>query len=595
MKTKSISRRHFLKLTSRGIGLAVVSNGLIACTDTNTESLAPTPISVEFQHGVASGDPTQEAVILWTRVTPTEEGYTGEVLVRWEVATDKAFTDLVTNGAARVSGATDYTLKVDAINLTSGTTYYYRFIAEGVTSSVGTTRTLPEVDVESVTLAVMSCSNYPAGHFNVYDMAAKKPNLDAVLHLGDYIYEYGPEDSAAGDAEKLGRVANPAHEIITLTDYRTRYAQYRTDESLQTLHATVPFIVVWDDHEVANDTWLEGAGNHQEEEGSFEQRKLAALQAYFEWLPIRPVVEGDNEIIHRKFRFGQLVDLYMLDTRVVARAQQLNYGTYLNETTGEIDIDQLNADLYREDRALLGSDQLSWLHDEMSVATATWQVLGQQILMGRMSIPAAIATRQMTIDMYAEFVALTVLKKRAEIGYPPLTDEEQAHLDENEHRLTDRVLTLLQAPHVPYNLDAWDGYAYEREVVLSMAKKLSKNFVVLAGDTHNAWANDLKDSHGDLVGVEFASASVTSPGLESYLSIAPEDVVPTEEWIVNTVDDLKYANANNRGFMTVTFTPEKVSSIWNFVDTIGSTDYKELEERRQCAESLAHNPGIQLT
>ncbi len=591
MNIRHYKRRHFLKLASKGVGLAIISTGLAGClkdSDSPTKS-----IPIVFQHGVASGDPTQNAIILWTRATPTEADFNGEIPVTWEVATDAAFQNLVTNGKTTISASTDFTLKIDAINLTPDTAYYYRFISGETTSPTGTARTLPLRDVTAVKLAVMSCSNFPAGHFNVYDLATKQTDLNAVLHLGDYIYEYGPGGYASENAAQLGREVQPAAELMSLQDYRTRYAQYRTDSRLQKLHATLPFIVVWDDHEIANDTWKDGAENHPAEV-DFEERKLAALQAYFEWMPIRPVIKDNNEIINRRFTFANLVDLYMLDTRVVARDQQLDYANYIDPATGNIDDAGFTAAISDTNRTLLGAEQLQWLQGSMATSTATWQVLGQQVLMGRMLLPASVATRRLSINQYAELGKLALLAQRAQSNDPTLTAEELAYLSANQNKLTPEVLALLQLPAIPYNLDAWDGYAYEREVVLGTAKKYNKNLVVLAGDTHNAWANNLKDANGELVGVEFATPSVTSPGLETYLSIAPEQTAVAEAGVVQFVEDLQYLNASDRGFMTVTFTPEKVTTQWHYVDTVLSTQYLERNDRGQTAQSLAGNPGIML-
>lgn len=601
--TNDISRRYFLKLTSRGVGLAVVSTGLMACFDSDNNPLpapptapepAPVPIPVTFIHGLASGDPTQTAVILWTRVTPIEDNFSGELPISWAVATDADFQDIVTNGEATISQASDYTIKVDAIDLTPDTTYYFRFTSGESTSETGVTRTLPEGAVDSIKLAVMSCSNYPAGYFNVYDMAAEQQDLNAVLHLGDYIYEYDRQGYASENAAILGREVLPDAEIVSLHDYRTRYAQYRSDASLQKLHAAVPFIAVWDDHEITNDAWRGGAENHQESEGDYEERKLVALQAYFEWMPIRPVVEGNNEIINRQFQFGNLVDLYMLDTRVVGRDEQLNYANYIDLATGVIDAASFTADVSDSNRTLLGAEQLSWLLSGMTSSTARWQLLGQQVLMGRMNLPAAVATQQLSIGEFAELAQIAILAQRVAAGDPTLTADEIAFFAANQERLTAEIQALLALPSIPYNLDAWDGYAYEREVILGTAKQLNKNLVVVAGDTHNAWANNLRDLQGEIVGVEFATASVSSPGLETVLAIAPEDVPATEIGVVQLVDDLQYFNAADRGFMIVTFTPEKVISQWHYVDTISSTEYSELADRAQTAESLLSNPAVTL-
>ncbi|WP_345845548.1 alkaline phosphatase D family protein [Shewanella algae] len=585
--TRNFSRRDFLALSAKGVGAAVLSYGLMGCSSDNDDNT----VAADFLHGVASGDPTQDAVIIWTRVTPQTAG---DVRVSWQVSRDGAFSDLMTTGEMVTNAERDYTVKVDAIGLESGSRYFYRFMTGDKTSTVGMTKTLPEGAVDSVKLAVMSCANFPAGYFNVYELAAQRDDLDAMLHLGDYIYEYGRGGYASEHAAELGREVLPAGELLSLSDYRTRYGQYRGDASLQKLHAKLPFITVWDDHEVANDTWKDGAENHNQGEGDFDARKQAALQAYFEWLPIRPWREGNHEEIYRSFSFGDLLDLHMLDTRVLARDKQLDYGNYLDPATGAFNDQQFLADVTDTQRTLLGQTQLLWLQGKLLQSSAKWQLLGQQILMGRMMLPAAIATQQLSIPQFAELAALAQLAARAQAGDPTLTQAELTYLAANQAKLTPEVLALLQLPSIPYNLDAWDGYAYEREVVLATARASGKNLVVIAGDTHNAWANDLKDKDGNMVGVEFATSSVSSPGLEYYLNLPSEQIPATEAAVVGLVDDLKYANLLNRGYMTLTFSSEEVVSEWFYVDSILSKDFTEAEGRRAIARSLDGKPGILL-
>ncbi|MFG0457164.1 alkaline phosphatase D family protein [Shewanella mangrovisoli] len=573
---RTVTRRDFLAMSAKGIGAAVISYGLMGCSDSDDDNSVP----AQFLHGVASGDPAQDAVILWTRVTPDSAG---DVKVSWQVASDAAFSQLVTTGEMVTNANRDYTVKIDARGLRAGQTYFYRFMTGGKTSEVGKTRTLPEGDVSSVKLAVMSCANFPAGYFNVYELAAAQDDLDAVVHLGDYIYEYARGGYASEHAAELGREVLPANELLTLSDYRTRYAQYHTDASLQKLHAKVPFITVWDDHEVANDTWRDGAENHNEGEGDFAVRKEAALQAYFEWLPIRPWREGNHEEIYRSFSYGNLVDLHMLDTRVLARDKQLDYADYMDASTGAFDGERFLADVTSTTRTMLGLTQLLWLQGTLLQATGTWQVLGQQILMGKMSLPAAIATQQMSIPQYAMLGALAKLAVRAAANDPTLTAAELQYLQANQALLTPEVIALLQLPSIPYNLDAWDGYAYEREVILGTAKSKNHNLVVIAGDTHNAWANELKDVNGDTVGVEFATSSVSSPGLEYYLNLPAEQIPATEAAIVELVPDLKYTNLKDRGFMTLTFTKEAVRSDWHYVSTILAKEFEESTSRSYSA------------
>lgn len=550
-----LTRREFLRASALGLGAVAISTGLSGCLSSSDKR------TVAFNHGVASGDPLQDRVLLWTRVTPTDSD-TSAISVGWEVATDDGFTNLVHSGATLARPEHDYTVKVDVLNLRPGETYYYRFRSENdAVSPAATTVTLPEGSVAQVKLAVLSCANYPAGYFHVYAEAAKEDSLDAVIHLGDYLYEYDINGFATEDAEALGRTfpSDNQGELLTLKGYRKRYALYRTDPDLQALHTVAPFIAVWDDHEVANDSWKNGAENHDDaSEGDFTTRKLEALQAYFEWMPIRPVREGDEEAIYRSFQFGDLVSLYMLDTRLIARDQQLDYTQYL--TAGGINAAAFQADLTSTNRTMLGAEQLGWLQNQMAVSTATWQVLGQQVLMGRMTLPAELLSSILNPDpgvLLPQFEELAQIKGRYLAGDPSLTAAQIA-----------RVETVL-----PYNLDAWDGYYYEREVVLGTARQLSKNLVVLAGDTHNAWANNLKDMSGNQVGVEFATSSVSSPGLEDYLQL-PESAVPGAEQAVQLlVDDLQYLNVSQRGYLLVTFTPTEARADWRFVDTIKSRSY----------------------
>lgn len=551
-----LTRRDFLKASALGMGAVAISTGLAGCVLDSSDKR-----SVTFSHGVASGDPLQDSVILWTRAVPSRGT---AVDVGWEIATDADFNEIIHSGTAEAMEEHDFTVKVDARGLSDGRQYYYRFRSVNATSPVGVTRTLPDGSVDQVRLAVVSCSNYPAGYFNVYKEVAGQAELDAVVHLGDYIYEYSSEAGsyAAADAEALGRTFpdDNNRELITLTDYRRRYGIYRDDVDLQQLHRKVPFIVVWDDHEVANDTWQDGAENHNQDlgDGDFGERKMAALRAFFEWMPIRPVIEGSNETIYRSFRFGDLVDLHMLDTRIIGRDQQLDYLNYFG--AGGLNAEAFQADVGDENRTLLGAEQRLWLQTALAQGTGTWQVLGQQVLMGRMNLPAellmAIATQDLD-NLPASLAELATLKARALNGDPELSVEDLARLE-------------LAAP---YNLDAWDGYQHEREVVLATARELDRNLVVLAGDTHNAWANNLRDLQGRQIGVEFATASVTSPGLEGYLGLPAEMIPQAEQGIGLLVDDLEYLNISQRGYMLVTFTSEEARADWHFLDTVKSQTY----------------------
>ncbi len=506
---------------------------------------------VSFAHGVASGDPLARKVIIWTRVTTDRQG---RIPVLWEVATDPACRRVVRAGIAFTGVEQDHTVKVDVTGLRPDTVYHYRFRIGRHLSPVGRTRTLPVGTVEAVRLAVFTCSNYPAGYFHAYGEAAKRDDLHAAIHLGDYIYEYGRDGYASADAAELGREVEPAGELLTLDDYRQRYAQYRTDPDLQAVHAAMPFIHVWDDHEIANDTWKNGAENHDPaSEGDFGARRAAALQAFHEWLPIRSPDPQRKEKIFRSFPFGNLIALHMLDTRVIARDLQLEYASYFG-SDGSFDSARFAVDMADPARQLLGAEQMLWLHRQLSASSATWQILGQQVLMGRMNIPAPLVLGQIGFADYSALLG----KARAAPG--SLTAQERA---------------ILAQPSIPYNLDAWDGYVVARETVLGMARFLDKNLVVLAGDTHNAWASDLLDMQGRQVGVEFAVASVSSPGLETYFpSENPAAVAAGLEAII---EPLRYANTGDRGYMVVTATPAECRCDWHYVSTVKDKDYTVLD------------------
>ena len=574
-----ISRRNFVKGASLGIGAtAVFGTAAISKGIEPIRRQSGNQGSFEFNHGVASGDPLQDQLIIWTRLSPTGGLSRGrfKVQVGFEVATDPGFSDVVRSGTTLTDNSRDYTVKVDLVGLQPATDYYYRFIVQSLVSPVGRGRTLPTGNVSQVKLAVMSCSNYPAGYFNVYEDASLIPELDAVCHLGDYIYEYGPGGYATQMASQIGRDFIPGNdlEIITLRQYRTRYRQYRTDLGLQNLHASAPFICVWDDHEVANDAWREGAENHNPGEGEFSRRKQAAIRAYYEWMPIRPPgAQLASEIIYRKFDFGDLVSLHMLDTRIIGRDEQLDYADYI-DNNGIFDAARFTADVTNSDRTLLGLDQLSWLLTGLTTSNATWQVLGQQVLMGRMNIPVELLAglANPSADLLVLIAELASIKARIQAGDPTVTAQERARVENV----------------APYNLDAWDGYFFEREAIFETVATADKNLIALAGDTHNAWANDLRSLTGVPIGVEFATASVSSPGLGEILGITPPLAPQAEGAITLLIDDLRYANITDRGYMIVTFTPTEATAEWTFVDNILSTAYGQIPGR---ARALKCQPG----
>ncbi len=569
---KQFNRRSFLKSSLLATGGILLVPNFISCTnddDLVDEFQIPDDLNeANFDSGVASFDPTQSQVIIWTRYTTD---FPSANLI-WQLARDANFEDVVRSGEVVTDASRDYTVAVEVQNLEPNLKLYYRFanIRDVSVSVTGETITLPTGNVNEVKLGVASCANFAAGLFNVYNAIANS-DIDLVVHLGDYIYEYGENEYGTNVfTESLGRTHAPAQETVSLDDYRRRYKQYRGDEDLKLLHQKKPFICVWDDHEIANDAYKGGAENHQESEGTFESRKQNALQAYSEYLPAKT---NDISTIHRSFQIGDLVNLIMLDTRLIGRDKQLSLGNYVDATTGDFDSVTFQQDWLKPDRTLLGNSQRNWFLNEINGSTAEWQVLGQQVLMGKMYIPAELvflfatiiaemdATGEVSSDTMSTFqqqlTELAELKERAQGSDPSLTSEELA-----------RINTVL-----PYNLDAWDGYPVERELLLESF--VNKKVVVLAGDTHNAWYNDIVSNSGNASIKEFATASVTSPGFEKYIGTNPIVVSGFQYAIKLLIDGLNYFDAAKRGYMKVTFAQGTANTEWVFLDTVFSQEYGE--------------------
>jgi alkaline phosphatase D len=517
----TLPRRRFLVATSLTLGALALRGYPIHAA-----------ASAHFTHGVASGDPLHDRVILWTRVLPGS-GFAQAITVQWEVAVDEDFTQIVAQGQSRTGHERDYTVKVDAVGLLAGSLYFYRFIAQGEHSAVGHTRTLPAVGVEALQLAVLSCSNFPQGYFNVYRAVAER-DYDVVVHLGDYIYEYALGGYANPLMEGKGREVQPEHEIVSLEDYRMRYGLYRSDADLQAVHQAHPFICVWDDHEIANNTWQTGAQNHNAGEGEFAARRRAAIQAFYEWLPIRESSSVEEGIIYRSFNFGDLASLIMLDTRLVGRDEQLSH---------DMGIDTLRSELAKDTRSIMGREQEQWFDAELRKSKELgipWQLIGQQLLMGKL--------------------------------FPPQFADEEFDPAQREQILGGRYgqLRTRGRQGLPLNLDAWAGYPANRERVLNSIRANANNAVVLAGDSHSSWAFDLKDEAGHAVAVEFATPSVTSPGFENFLPLPDLQI---EEATLAASPELKYMKANGRGWIDLHISASKTVATWQFVSTILETEF----------------------
>ena len=506
---RTVSRRAFFKTSGAALGALPLVRSI--------DSLAQITNPV-FRHGVASGDPLADRVILWTRVTPS--GTAAAQKVSWQVARDPTFANTVARGDIETGAARDFTVKLDARGLEPATTYYYRFQSSGEQSPIGRTKTLPRENVARVRLGVVSCSNLPQGYFNAYACLANRLDLDAILHLGDYLYEYA--NAQYGDGSKYGRAPLPDKEMVALQDYRERHAQYKADPDSQALHQQHPFIVTWDDHEFANNTWSGGAQNHNADtgEGEWNTRRLAAIQAYFEWMPIRedaPTLQGR---IYRAFRFGNLATLFMLDTRMIGRDRQV--------TNKEI------ASIEDPNRHLLGAEQEGWLAEQFVTSVrnkSTWTVLGQQVMFAPQTPTGAIAGNADSWDGYRGARGRVFdMVERAKVG--------------NLAVLTGDVHSSW-AFDVPR--DPFQGY-------------------------------DRTTGKGSL-GVEFAGTSVTSP------SNVGRDGQKQLDDLKAARPHLHYVDGRYRGYYIVDLTRERLQADYYAVATVAERSAKERFEQGFITES----------
>jgi alkaline phosphatase D len=484
-----------------------------------------------FTHDVASGEPRQRSVMLWTRFVPASGD---SARVGWEVSRTSDFAKVVAHGDAVASGEHDYTVKPVVQGLQPGRWYYYRFRAGGgQMSPIGRTRTLPEGPVDNFRFALFSCSNIGFGFFNAYAHAAAREDLHLAVHVGDYFYEYErgkyPDLGQAVRADQI----DPPTEIVHLADYRLRYAAYRTDPDLRGLHRRLPMIAMWDDHESANDSWQGGAQNHQPEtEGPWSARKAAAVRAYREWMPVNGQTWEDYDV-------GELATIFRPETRLTGRSHQLDLFADMKgkpDAAAEL-VRFRDQDWSDPKRTMMGAEQERWLADRFKRSTARrakWQVLAQEVVMGTMATPPEAAGW---------------LKPDANAGA----------------REANQLRLAASRAGLPWNFDSWDGYPAARKRLLQSALEANSNLVVLSGDSHNAWGFDL-DVDGTPAGVEFGGHSVTSPGFENSISnVPPADLARS---VIARNPQLKWANTSQRGYVTVELTPTQASGEWLFLDTV---------------------------
>ncbi|MFC4003890.1 alkaline phosphatase D family protein [Prauserella oleivorans] len=500
----NINRRQVLRA---GSSLAVVTGAALAGGTAEARTVAP------FAHGVASGDPLPDSVLLWTRVTPTADAVPGsgrgpQVRVRWEVARDEGFTALVARGDTVTGPDRDHTVKVDVTGLAPDSWYFFRFHWQGATSPVGRTRTAPAPGspVQRLRFGVVSCANLQAGHFAAYRHLAARDDLDLVVHLGDYLYEYEAQADAV-------RPHDPPVEITTLEHYRRRHAQYKSDPDLQALHARSPFAVTWDDHESANDAWSGGAENHTEpDEGLWTDRRAASQQAYSEWMPVRYEPGGQ---LYRRLTFGALAELSMLDLR-----------TYRSEQAAH----PFDRGIHDPERTITGEEQLRWLTSGLVTANAQWKFVGNPVMIAPVQFPSTLSTR--------EIAALTEL--------------------------------LGPIEGVPYNGDQWDGYTADRaEVFQALRDHGVRDTVFLTGDIHSGWAAELPADpltyplNRQSVGTELVCTSVTSDNLDEILGVAPRTASLAVESAIRLANPhIKYLDFDSHGFSVLEVTPAAVRMDW---------------------------------
>lgn len=536
-----VSRRNFLR-GGLGLGaLTMLPGSLNAANAGNFAELIdrdlqqrhePQPLNYAqfrpFMHGVASGDPLPTSVILWTRVTPSPEAVPGsgkgeDVTLRWEISQETTFDRIVSHGSATATAAKDHTVHVDPWGLEPATTYYYRFVIvggkhDGVSSPIGRTKTAPAATAhpERLAMAVCSCANFESGYFSAYSDIARRAaedEIDVVVHLGDYIYEY----ASGMYAGKHGVVRShePTWEIVSLADYRTRYGRYRRDFELQAAHAAAPWVVMWDDHEIANNAWEHGAPAHTAWLGDWGARRDAAMQAYLEWLPVRGQAPSQGGHIYRSLQFGDLAELTMLDLRSYRdRPETLNIKRALTE-----------------DRTIMGAEQFEWLQRKLAHPTARWNIVGTSVMLTPVSL----------------------------VG-----------VDSGMGRAVQKLIGD-GCDAVPYNLDQWDGYAADRARLLRQLgeRNSEAGCVFLAGDIHSEWASELTHE-GRVVAAELVCTSVSAPNIDDALGLPADSPASTnaEKHLRRANPQVQHLDLDAHGYSLVEVTRAGVSMTFQRVDEV---------------------------
>lgn len=505
-----------------------------------------------FQYGVASGDPQQNSVVLWTRVTTVKEQET----VGWEIARDNDFQEIVDSGMAKAEQSADHTLKVIPESLEAGKTYFYRFHLKGKYSPIGRTKTLAEGKVDRLGIALASCSNFAWGYFNAYDAIAKDEQVDFVLHTGDYIYEYGTDGWGGEHSIVINRPHDPKHEIVTLDDYRKRHAQYKSDRGSLAMHAAHPLLVCWDDHETANNPWVGGAENHQPEtEGDWSERLAASLQAYYEWMPIRDPEQGrKREEFWRSYVFGDLLTLVTLESRHTARGEQVDYMKYAETIQSKEDAENFMNDVIGDpDRKMISSAMEEELETSLSKSIEKkqpWRIIGNPCPIARMLVP----------DVEKLGIDPSRLNGGERLpGVPTAAD------------------ALFWKGHwnLPFYTDTWDGYPAAREKFYDLCKSVGvSDLLVLTGDSHSFWANKLYDGEGKSMGVEIGTAGISSPGDFVNSGWDEETSRKLDEIFAEQLDEVIWTDNMHQGYVRVMLNHEEARVDFMAMNNILTESYE---------------------
>ncbi len=535
------------RITRRQAVLGVSSTLLLPTACSHTPSGTARHSSPTFAHGVASGDPDTTSVVIWTRVSGAQESIT----VDWYVATDAEMLDVVSHGQFTTSAQRDYTVKQVVDGLAPGESYFYQFVVNDTTSPLGRTKTLPVGHVDRLVLAVATCSNYPFGYFNAYEVIANDDEVDLVVHLGDYIYEYRARGGYGGaTGRRIGRNHEPGHETVSLQDYRIRHAQYKGDPESIVMHARHPLVVIWDDHESANNPWMEGAANHQLNDGDWFARRAASKQAYYEWMPIRDPGPGGSWLQYwRHYKFGDLASLITLETRHTGRSKQYEWTGRLEDFKSAAEANAFYDDVVgAPDRTMLSAEMARFLQAELAesaIAARRWRIIGNQSVMAR--------TRMPNLN-------------------EPFFEDLRKELNGSARRLLDNQ-TRLGELAVPGDLDAWDGYPAARERFYQLAKDAGvTDLLVISGDSHSYWANALHDADGTSMGVELGATGITSP--RSLLSLGIDGLARWDQLVAANNKEIVWADGSHRGFIRLDITHDSVRADFVTVSDVESRNYE---------------------